>query len=419
MPPTPPPTQAKPHGVVRIIFLLSTIISGLALTDQISNYLLPLTIRQFTENAAIIGLILALNPAFGFIAQPLIGVLSDRIWTPIGRRAFFLITGAPLVALCLFLVPESAALWQLVVLVVFYQFFQDVLWGSDHPLLADLLAPKHRTIAKGCMVTATQIVGFIFLRYGMGWAANTYGEAFLYRVGAGAQIVFVCFVAFFLKEKRVERMQRPKLTVKRYINDMLGEPSLRRFAILAFSHAIFINSITGYAVLYAVETVKIEKADFGASWSWLALISLVFAIPLGGIVERFPKSMVLATGYAIGTSACILGLLASDADAFLIVAVVFGFGSVIVEVTLKPFFTEFLPQDLIGQLSGAYNICFAVGRTIGVAGAGFAASLFNNNYSVIWIFALIFGVLSLLISLSIRDRRFTERKKVNTAEPQV
>ena len=99
------------------------------------------TIEQFTVDPTTIALILFINPAFGFIAQPIVGVLGDKIWTPVGRRAFFLITGAPIVAICLWFVPEARFLWHLVVLVVVYQFFQDVLWGSDHPLLADLFPP--------------------------------------------------------------------------------------------------------------------------------------------------------------------------------------------------------------------------------------------------------------------------------------
>lgn len=131
-----PKTQLTANKPLRVTFLLCTIISGLALTEQLSSNLLPLAISRFTEDAAIIGLILMLNPTFGFIAQPLIGILSDKIWTPIGRRAFFLVTCAPIVALCLIFIPEVAALWQLVVLVVLYQFFQDVPGGSNHPLLS-------------------------------------------------------------------------------------------------------------------------------------------------------------------------------------------------------------------------------------------------------------------------------------------
>jgi len=415
---TSPPIkkQPKPHGVVRVTFLLCTIISGLALTEQLSNNLLPLAIGRFTDNAAIIGLILMLNPAFGFIAQPLIGILSDKIWTPIGRRAFFLVTCAPIVALCLIFVPETAALWQLVVLVVLYQFFQDVLWGSDHPLLADLVKPERRTFVKACMTTSTQVVAFLFLKFGMGWAIDQFGDAFLFRVGAVAQILFVSIAALFLKEKRIEPVPRPKLTIKRYVTDLLGEPTLRRFAMLGFTHAIFVNTVFGFIVLFAVKTIQIEKSDFGHSWSWVALISLFFAIPIGIAVERIPKQLAMAIGYAVGLVGCVLGLQATEGSDFLLIALFFGFGSVTIDVTLKPFFTEFLPRELVGQLSGAYNICFAIGRSLGLAGAGWTVSLFDNDYHYIWYFAIVFGVLSLLISLSIRDMRFQARKGTLTPD---
>ena len=76
-------------------------------TEQLSIHLLPAMIEKFTVNPTTIAVILFINPAFGFIAQPIVGVLGDKIWTPVGRRAFFLITGAPIVAICLWFVPRS------------------------------------------------------------------------------------------------------------------------------------------------------------------------------------------------------------------------------------------------------------------------------------------------------------------------
>ena len=407
---TPPP----PERPARVTFLLCAIIGGLAFTEQISNLVLPLTISRFTDDAAIIGLILMLNPAFGFIAQPLVGVLSDRIWTPIGRRAFFLVTGAPIVAICLWMLPHSAVLWHLVAAVVVYQFFQDVLWGSDHPLLADLVPPERRTFVKACLTTSTQIVAFVFLKYGMGWAMDRFGEAFIYQVGAGTQIVLVAFVALFLKERKIKPLPRPKLTIKRYITDLWGDPSLRRFAMLAFSHAIFVSTVGGFVVLFAIKTIGIERSEFGQSWSWLAMISLFCAIPLGYFAERLPKQWVLAAGYAIAMVGCVLGLQATGAESFLGIALFFGFGVVLLDVTLKPFFTEFLPADLVGQLSGAYNICFAVGRSMGLAGAGWVVSRLNNDYTAIWWIALFFGATSIAIALSIRDGRYDARQQRKT-----
>lgn len=405
-----PLASESPPRTFRVTFLLCAIISGLSFTEQISNLVLPLTISRFTTDAAVIGLILMLNPAFGFIAQPLVGVLSDKIWTPVGRRAFFLVTGAPIVALCLLYVPHAAMLWHLVVAVVLYQFFQDVLWGSDHPLIADLVVPERRTFVKACMTTCTQIVAFIFLKFGLGWAMDRWGEVFIYQVGAGAQICLVAFAALFLREKRAQPRVRPRLTPRRYMMDLFGDPALRRFAFLGISFSIFISTVTGYVVLYAVNTVGIARSEFGNAWSWLAMVSLFCAIPIGILAERLPKQWAIAGGFLIAMVGCILGLQAHDAFGFISVAIVFGIGAVIIDVTLKPFFTEFLPPDLVGQITGAYNICFAVGRAVGLAGVGWIVSRFDNNYTAIWWVALVFGAVSIVIALSMRDPRYETRR---------
>src|SRR5436309_3367105 len=92
-------------ATLRTVVSLCTIVGGLQLAEEISNNVLPLTLHRFTPDASTIGMILAIHPAFGFVAQPLVGILGDRIWTPVGRRAFFLVTCAPLAAVCLWYLP--------------------------------------------------------------------------------------------------------------------------------------------------------------------------------------------------------------------------------------------------------------------------------------------------------------------------
>ena len=75
-----PPRPAR--APISVFVILCSIWSGLVITEGISASILPLTIKGFTDDPFVIGLILALNPFFGFIAQPLVGILGDRIWTP-------------------------------------------------------------------------------------------------------------------------------------------------------------------------------------------------------------------------------------------------------------------------------------------------------------------------------------------------
>ena len=50
-------------------------------------------------------------PLTGLIIQPIIGYLSDRTWTPLGRRKPFFLVGAILSSLALLMMPNSSALW--------------------------------------------------------------------------------------------------------------------------------------------------------------------------------------------------------------------------------------------------------------------------------------------------------------------
>src|SRR5690606_35090488 len=114
---------------------------------------------------------------------------------------------------------------------------------------------------------------------------------------------------------------------------------------------------------------------------------------------------VLVLGYMLVLAACVFGFFASDAASFSNVAVLFGLGSVLLDVTLRPFFTEFLPSDLIGQLMGAFNICSAAGRFVAMAGGGWLVHAFDNDYQVIWVVAFVAGIASAAIAARLAESR--------------
>src|SRR5690606_34312316 len=50
-------------------------------------------------------------PLTGLVVQPIVGYLSDRTWTGLGRRRPYFLVGAVLATLALFVMPNSPALW--------------------------------------------------------------------------------------------------------------------------------------------------------------------------------------------------------------------------------------------------------------------------------------------------------------------
>ena len=352
------------------LIVLCSLFFGVSITEASSVYLLPLTLRLFTENPQYIFLILALNPAFGFIAQPLVGVWSDRIWTRFGRRGFFLVTCAPVVALSLLLIPYASSLLVLVGLVICLQFFQDVLNGSDQPLVADLAAPEQRTFVLGLVKTCENLGFMLVLYFGMGWVTSykeVHGDTQfglpLYWAAAGAQIVFVMGAAFFLNEPRRLTWQGERLTPFKYVKDFFGQPMLGKIAAAYFVRAFTRTAVVGSVALYASETLAFSEEAVGRSWGLMPFIALVLGIPLGILVERFAKHRVLQMAFAGIMLACVIGFYAKTPLELAIAALFFGLGDMTLEVTHKAFLSDHYPPEKIGQLTGCVNIFYATGRT--------------------------------------------------------
>jgi len=111
--------------------------------------------------------------------------------------------------------------------------------------------------------------------------------------------------------------------------------------------------------------------------------------------------------------AAVFGLTAhhGDADQIYKIAIFFGLGGLLIDIAFKPFMVEFFPSDIIGQLSGAMNIFFALGRSAASVIGGFLISMAGENYGVMWYMTLGSGVLCILATLSVPDYRYWRRRR--------
>jgi MFS family permease len=411
------------------ILVLCSLFFGVSITEASSVFLLPLTLKLFTDNPQYIFLILAINPAFGLIAQPLVGIWSDRIWTRFGRRGFFLVTCSPLVAISLVLMPYIGSLLLLVILVVWLQFFQDVLNGSDQPLIADLVPPEQRTFVLG-LVKTCENVGFMAVLYiGMSWVTSykvTHAEDQfglpLYWAAAVAQLVFVMGAALFLREPKRAPVKRPRLTPLRYFKDFFAQPMLGRISAAYFMRAFTRTAVVGSVALYASETLAFSEGQMGRSWGLMPFISLVLGIPLGLLVERFAKQRVLQVGFVAILVGCFIGYFAGSPMGLAFAALCFGLGDMTLEVTHKAFMSDHYPPEKVGQFTGCVNIFYATGRTCALVFVGVAIDWYSRltqsgseqagsglDYHVIWIVSGISALIGIAILMTVRDHRHEQR----------
>ena len=83
-------------------------------------------------------------PLTGLLVQPLVGYLSDRTWTGLGRRRPYFLAGAVLSTLALFVMPNSPTLWFAAGLLWILDASINVSMEPFRALVGDQLAPKQR-----------------------------------------------------------------------------------------------------------------------------------------------------------------------------------------------------------------------------------------------------------------------------------
>ena len=418
----PPPTSERASP--RTVGVMSSVLFGVHFVEAVSVNLLPLTLYLFTQNAFFIGLILAINPIFGFIAQPIVGVLSDRTWTRVGRRAFYFLLAAPIVAVTEVAMPFTTALWLVVVLVVVMQFFADVIIGAHHPLLAEMVPPEQRPFVAGVNLAAAQLGWIVVLFVGMPWVTQYregQGDQFyglpLYFMAAGVLVVFVMLAALVLKERRLDSLQpRARLTPRQYVRDFVDHPMLLRLGFVNMLRSLQRTAIAGFVALYATKMLLFEEAEFGQSWGYMPFIALILAVPVSLVMKRLNRQHAIILSFAVMIVCSAIGYVADTPSMLLVAAVCFGLADVLMYTGHATLCTDYFVQGMIGQQSTTMNIFYGVGRTVGLVLVGATINyVFDNDYSVIWPISGLLAVVGILVLLGVRDVRYEDEKRLRIA----
>lgn len=147
VPVTPdPPPVAKPHLNFWQIFNMSFGFFGIQFGWDLQRANMGPIYEFLKASPDEIPLLFLAAPLTGLIVQPIIGYLSDRTWHPWwGRRRPYFFIGAVLSSICLFLMPNSGALWMAAGLLWILDTAGNIAMEPFRAFVADKLSEKQRT----------------------------------------------------------------------------------------------------------------------------------------------------------------------------------------------------------------------------------------------------------------------------------
>ncbi|HEX5706650.1 MAG TPA: MFS transporter, partial [Pyrinomonadaceae bacterium] len=171
------------------------------------------------------------GPITGLLVQPIVGALSDRTWTRLGRRRPYFLVGAILASVTLFFMPDSPTVWVAAGMLWILDASINITMEPFRAFVADKLPEEQRTLGFvmqsffiGVGQTLANMLPFILTAVGVtGVLASgiPLSTDYAFKIGAFAFLIAVALTVATSREYPPEDMEA-FLRMKRERGGVLG-----------------------------------------------------------------------------------------------------------------------------------------------------------------------------------------------------
>ncbi len=368
----------------RHMVVLAAMAGGFSTVELITNNLIPLTCRHFTDNAFIIAAILASNRLFGFVVQPYVCWKSDYINTRFGRRRPFFLVGLPLtiismlaVGLLPVLITGDArhtigALAVVVIANIFMQAVVDVNWGSLEPLYADTFNQEQLGRASSIRQIATQSANFLMVTWVLGWADKN--ELYPYAFAACCVFASLMLMIFVIREKPLTAPPPPaRYRPIAHLSLLFRSRDHLKLAFVCGANLVLPAALFLFTPLYVTDTLGLSKGELGLAQVAGPFLTIGLAFPVGILVDTYGPKGVMAAGF--GCYAIAFAGLAFWVQGFwslFACMTFFGVAQVVALMPMTAMVFQYAGQSERGQLFGIIQFtrafsAFAISLILGTA----------------------------------------------------
>ncbi len=400
------------------IFLLGFGFFGVSVIWTVYNAFVPLFLaNKFNLSPIFIGFFMTLDNIAALFIQPPVGVWSDRLRTPIGRRMPFILIGAPVGAIAFGLIPVAAIL-PLFVACTSTLLLSMAFWRTPVvALMPDITPSPFRSQANG-VINLMGGVGTIIASL-VGSTLYEINIAFPFWMGSALVVLAAALVFIFIKEPKEYEASEKQPDMFASLRELLDEEDksgLRLFFAIFFWFLAY-TGIEAFLTLYATKYVGLSAGDAGRLTGHLGLLFVLFALPVGFLGGRIGRRVTISGGIIL-MGALILGLFIMKPETLAVpVAKLPLLGSVhtislllmpagiawaMINVNSLPMVVDLTTAARLGTYTGLYYLFSTFSAIVGPNLNGLLVQLSGNRYNTIMLFSPIFLVIALILMLGVK-----------------
>lgn len=372
----------------------------------------------FGLGETVVGAIMAIDNVLALFLLPLLGALSDKVRTPIGRRMPFIIIGTLLASVFIILLPIADYQGNIILFMIALAIVLVAMASYRSPAVA--LMPD--VTPKPLRSKANAIINF------MGTLGGIYAlvmTLFLYKDDGSINLpVFISVVAIMLlsviflmttiKENKLREKAREEekefdideetATDDIGLNEEMSADVRRSFIFILAS--IFLWFFAYNAVKTAFSRYADKVWGLGGGTYTLPLMvafgaALISYIPIGIISSKIGRKKTIIGGIIILTLSYLCGTLFSQPSPLINVVFAFtGIGWASINVNSYPMVVEMCRSSDTGKYTGYYYTCSMAAQIITPIFSGFLME--KIGYEILFPYAVIFSLASLATMLFVK-----------------
>ena len=373
-------------------------------------------------------------PLTGMIVQPIIGYLSDRTWTKLGRRRPYFLVGAFLTSIALILMPNSPHLAGAIApmfigggLLMIMDASINISMEPFRALVADKLPEEQHALGfsvQTLLIGVGAVLGSwlpYILGNWMGVSKTPAGNGMIadnvvwsFYIGAFVLVSSILWTVFRTDEYPPEVIEQENNSTNVDGRFKIPPVMLQLLLVQFFSwFALFTMWVytTPAVALRFFETIDPNSAPFRDARDWVGIlfgiyngISAIVALLLPALAKKLSKKTTHAIALTIGGLSLLSFFIIQDAH--LLIIPMFGVGLAWASILAMPYamLANSIPPKKMGMFMGLFNMSITIPQIVSGIASGFILKyIFNDNPLYCLVLAGCSLIVAALFSLIIKD----------------
>jgi len=439
-------TKEQERFAIGHTFLIGLAFFTTGIAWSLYNTQVNIMLFIFLGSYALVGAFMAMDNLIGVCIQPVMGNVSDRTRSKLGRRMPYLLIGIPFAAFFFIMIgtiPSMPQTMQTFWLLIFWMFCFNVSMGFYRSqavsLMPDFVVPIHRSKGNAIINLMGGVGAIIAYIFGLLLIIEDRPEtmAFAFTLTAIIMIASLILLLFTIREKNSysyqlilemeakeghkikEEKKKPGLIES--FRDILTEKDKSTLFMLfaIFFWFLSYQALEALFTVYAYDVLGMDRGPAAGMLLFVALPFIIMAFPAGILGSKLGRRITIKIGLVMFITACFIIFFVPDPLVIIICFVIAGCGWAFININSIVIVWEMAPTaEKIGTYTGVYYFFSFLAAILGP----FVVGLFIDLTSSTWLFFICswFFIIALVCMFLVRrgeaelteDQKLTKQKAI-------